>query len=465
MLSLMTFMWACSSKPKAPAQKAPTKAASTLPENVLKKTLNLPKYGNLVAWHPLPVSDSKGMVIVLSDTPSPLVAEIAKKAVVLEIPTRTLRKHGESVQNRCWYPADELELLAQSTERILAFDSYIRPILYADGSAAALAWLTVAQAPADTFAGLLATNLKLQIDFINPFCGKGEWSAKPKDGIINLLPLPSLLPRPDGGPRVLLSPTSRVDLTAFLGAMPAAALQDASKVMDTLNTWLSPTPLPASAAAEGPEGLRNLGMPLVVSWPETPHQVLVMASEDGGWSDVDRAIAANLKKQNIAVVGLDSLRYFWETRTPKLFAEDLGKLLNALPSDVPLWLGGYGHGAEVVPLTLPLIDPMIGHRVSGLILLAPGPLAAFEITPLELIRTSHYPTDNPVAPAILTTPLPVLCLYPLEDEETACPLAPSPSMRVSSLPGGAGFAGDDATLSREIQFFMDTPPPPPMVVP
>src|SRR5262249_17490997 len=49
----------------------------------------------------------------------------------------------------------------------------------------------------------------------------------------------------------------------------------------------------------------------------------VLLSGDGGWAGLDKDVAAALAAQKIPVVGVDSLRYFWQPRTPDALAADL----------------------------------------------------------------------------------------------------------------------------------------------
>ncbi|MEE9877952.1 MAG: hypothetical protein PBU97_16320 [Stenotrophomonas maltophilia] len=46
----------------------------------------------------------------------------------------------------------------------------------------------------------------------------------------------------------------------------------------------------------------------------------MFVSGDGGWAGLDKDVASSLNEHGVAVVGIDSLRYFWSERTPKGFA-------------------------------------------------------------------------------------------------------------------------------------------------
>ena len=58
-------------------------------------------------------------------------------------------------------------------------------------------------------------------------------------------------------------------------------------------------------------------LPLIeVVAKEPSHTMAVFLSGDGGWAAIDKAIAGALQKHGVSIVGINSLKYFWRTRTP-----------------------------------------------------------------------------------------------------------------------------------------------------
>jgi len=53
----------------------------------------------------------------------------------------------------------------------------------------------------------------------------------------------------------------------------------------------------------------------------------VIFSGDGGWRDLDKTIGERLAEAGVPVVGVDSLRYFWQEKTPEGVASDLAGIL------------------------------------------------------------------------------------------------------------------------------------------
>src|SRR4029077_17300134 len=109
----------------------------------------------------------------------------------------------------------------------------------------------------------------------------------------------------------------------------------------------------AAARAARRADIRDL--PLVEMPAPTPGRrtLMVIVSGDGGWVGLDARLADRLsKEQGIPIVGLNSLQYFWASRTPAGASADLARVLGhslaAWKLDDAVVLG-YSQGADVVP--------------------------------------------------------------------------------------------------------------------
>src|SRR4029078_10470283 len=88
-------------------------------------------------------------------------------------------------------------------------------------------------------------------------------------------------------------------------------------------------------------------------------------------------------------------------------------------------------------------------RVAGLVLLAPGPRATFEVGPLDWIGlTGESGLSVPEALASGRHP-PALCLPPSGSGETGCP-DKAPGVETVPLSGGHHFGGDFGALAEQI---------------
>src|SRR3546814_1194406 len=96
---------------------------------------------------------------------------------------------------------------------------------------------------------------------------------------------------------------------------------------------------------------------------------------DGGWRDLDKTIGGILRKEGVPVIGIDSLRYFWNEKTPDDLARTLARVIDRYGE---AWgrrrvvLVGYSFGASVLPFVVHRLPPSERRRVDHVSLRAIG---------------------------------------------------------------------------------------------
>ena len=207
--------------------------------------------------------------------------------------------------------------------------------------------------------------------------------------------------------------------------------------------------------------MEALDLPLEIQWPEGARDAVIFVSGDGGWAELDQAVATALAARGVGVIGFNALRYFWSAKTPDGFASDLARMIDALPEGLRIFAGGYSFGAEVVPATMARVAAQPAgvadhlRRIAGLILLGPGRYATFEVSPLDWILSGGGPTDYPVREALRSAPISsVLCVDSSQGEESGCPASPAPGLTRLTMQGGHHFAGEFQGLADRILSFI-----------
>ncbi|KAF7598211.1 MAG: hypothetical protein CGU29_14070 [Candidatus Dactylopiibacterium carminicum] len=177
----------------------------------------------------------------------------------------------------------------------------------------------------------------------------------------------------------------------------------------------------------------------------------VMLSGDGGWAGLDREVAAALTARGVSVVGIDSLRYFWQARTPQGLADDLDRVLRYYAGR---WqksralLIGYLQGADVLPFALNRLPAASRALVAQTALLGIGNQAAFEFHLSNWVGKSG---DHPILPEVRRWPAnTALCIYGAEEKDSPCPVAFASHTLPIRLTGGHHFNGDYDVLARTI---------------
>lgn len=250
---------------------------------------------------------------------------------------------------------------------------------------------------------------------------------------------------------------------------PAAAVERAFAAVSNVHlTWVAPTPQPASApdaefnallqwldpgiAEQGRASVTLRGIPLIPTPVAHARRMVVFLSGDGGWAAFDRGTASALVGSGVAVVGWDSLGYFWEPRTPAVLSRDLARVIEEFSMRWKIdsvIVAGFSYGASNVPFAVSSLPPAVRDRIEKVVMLAPTSTTSFEFRLTQWLGNDS--TDNvAVAPEIAKlAPLPVWCVRGMDDDEAACPPLAPPS-QVVTLPGDHHFNDDYAVLARLI---------------
>ncbi len=197
---------------------------------------------------------------------------------------------------------------------------------------------------------------------------------------------------------------------------PAAAVVDGRRWRDVPASNL---PVEAAALLERPaerpttghapldRWLTHFALPMTAEWVARPRAVTVLMSDARVLRQPHPRLAARLAEAGVSVLTIDALQYFWQRRSPRDVAFELRRLLGALESlSVPVLVGGLGSGAETMAVA---VRHMEDRPVDGLVLIAPGPSAFFEVDPPLPALVPLIRADWSTAEAVEMLAVPTLC--------------------------------------------------------
>ena len=382
----------------------------------------------------------------------------AHGALVAGIDTHELKQNLAADAAQCVFPDGDLENLSHFVQAYFHNPGYLLPILVGFESGASLAYAVLVQAPKDTFASALTVDFCAQFELAKPLCkGSGLDFSRSADGrSVRWSPAAAL-----GNPWVDLQASpgncpvrekrefiAKIDGAAGV-SLPAvntdAPLLAAFEKLQAINL-ASTTPAPAVLG----------DLPVV----EVPAQAggapsdtfAIILSGDGGWAGIDQSVAAALTAKGIAVVGLDSLRYFWTARTPAGIGADIDKLIRYYTRTwrkSRVLLIGYSQGADVLPFAVNRLPEATRSSVALTAILGMSEHALFEF------HVTSWLADDKSGP--LTMPeverirsMPVLCIYGQEEDDSLCPKLDPKKVTVVKVNGGHHFDGNYAELAQII---------------
>ncbi|VVN87650.1 virulence factor family protein [Pseudomonas fluorescens] len=201
------------------------------------------------------------------------------------------------------------------------------------------------------------------------------------------------------------------------------------------------------------KGNGGLNIPVVeVPAGQAKDTVTLFLSGDGGWRDLDRDVAGEMAKIGYPVVGIDTLRYYWQHKSPEQSATDLSELMQHYRQK---WgtkrfvLTGYSFGADVLPAIYNRLPEAEQQRVDAIILLAFARTGSFEIEVEGWLGNAGK--EAATGPEMAKLPAnKVLCIYGEEEiDESGCTekTAVGEAMK---LPGGHHFDENYPALAQRL---------------
>jgi type IV secretory pathway VirJ component len=304
-------------------------------------------------------------------------------------------KQLEASNDKCLYPASDLEELSKAIQQRLGYEEYVTPVLVGYSSGATLVYAVLAQAPSTTFRGGVSLGFCPDLAVVKPFCrGSGLTSEPGPRGKGVVFESDSALAVPwyvlqgtvdqvcaAADTRRFVEHTGHGDLVLLpkVGhgfSVERNWLPQFRKAFGAVRAARPPEP-PAATAAD------LAGLPLVeVSAAEKASDLMAIhLTGDGGWGVTDQGISRSLAASGIPVVGWNSLKYFWKKRTPEDVSRDLGRIISyytAAWGKRRVVIIGYSFGADVAAFALSRLPAELRERISLLVLLGPSHHANFQ---------------------------------------------------------------------------------------
>jgi len=194
-------------------------------------------------------------------------------------------------------------------------------------------------------------------------------------------------------------------------------------------------------------------MPVIEHPAATPSDTLTLFySGDGGWRDLDRASAEHMAKVGYPVVGIDTLRYYWQHKSAQQSANDLSRLMQHYRE---AWhikrfvLAGYSFGADVLPAIYNRLPGSDREQVDALLLLAFARSGSFEIEVSGWLGKQGE--EAATGPEMRQLPAAkVFCVYGSEEAaDSGCTQSDAVGERLQ-LSGGHHFDGDYDALAEKL---------------
>ncbi len=402
-----------------------------------------------------PDSDARAVVFLFSDAAgwNEQAQENAKAiskegGVVVGVDLAEYLKNLRESDDGCHYLISEIEEYSKEIQRHLNFVRYRTPWLAGIGEGGTLSYAALSQSPNVTIAGALALN---PVDVL---------STK-----VALCPGATPTEVKNGQGFTYAQAESLPGVWQFSRESTASnpivwAPDNENHHFKKWKLWLYGPPLALiikeylSSVNDDPAGLNDLPLTALPSQADGDTLAIIL-SGDGGWRDIDRSIGEQLSRSGIAVVGLDTLRYFWQEKKPEQVAKDLTRMIDGYSA---LWhrqrvlLIGYSFGADVLPSVYNLLSQEEKNKIEQLSLLALSDTADFQFHVEGWLGMESDSTFKTLPEIAKINPKLVQCIYGDGDDEVCSDHTFDKAHRVK-LDGGHHFDGDYVTLTNAIVEF------------
>lgn len=430
-------------------------------------TWRVPSFGQVTIYRG--ISPARQVVLFLSGDGgwNQGVVDVAVRlrdagALVAGIDIRTFMKSLET-SGSCAYPAGALEELSRAVQLREKLAFYQRPILVGYSSGATLVYAALAAAPPETFAGAISLGFCPDIEISKPLCHmRGLVASKRKNGLgYDLQPFTSgAVPWMvlHGDVDQVCRPATTHQFVAQTGAAHLFSLPRVGHGFGVPSRWAPQlieafraiaeshaASLPVHAGAPAVADLSLVEVPATVD--SSRDEFAVLMTGDGGWAELDKAVATGLANAGVPVVGWSSLDYYWQPRTPDGAATDLARIIEHYSRTwrkARVRIIGYSFGADVAPFLVNRLSSDSRSRIAGVTLLGPSGSATFEFHLTDWLDAgsdSRYPT----APEIDRVASPVTCVYATDEKDSVCRSSRSRE-RAEAVGQGHHFSGDYGRL-------------------
>jgi type IV secretory pathway VirJ component len=384
-------------------------------------------------------------------------------ALVAGIDTAQYLKRLENASEACVYPPADLEQLSHYLQAREKISSYLYPILVGYSSGATLVYGSLLQAPRGTFAGGLSLGFCPDLELTKPLCENNAMKPtkrlKGKGVDLNAV---TKLAQPWQVLQGEIDSVCLPDSTkAFVGGIQGGEITMLPKVghgYSVEGNWMGQYLAAYAKLGQAPQnslpppphdlaGLPVIEVPVTAGNSDT---LVVLLTGDGGWAGLDQELADVFAARGLPVVALNSLKYFWDARTPESTAKDVERIAAyylAKFTKHKFVLVGYSQGADVLPFVVNRLSPPMRARLAGAAAIGLSDKALFEFHVSNWISDSN--DGLPVAPEVAKLAgLKMTCIYGKDERDSLCPnLA---GVQAVALPGGHHFNGDYAAVATAV---------------
>ena len=180
--------------------------------------------------------------------------------------------------------------------------------------------------------------------------------------------------------------------------------------------------------------------------------MIFYVSGDGGWNSFDKKMANEFRMADMPFIALNSFKYFWTTKTPEQFSNDLIPVLKDYSkkwNKKEIIFIGYSFGGDVLPFLINRLPDDLKEKIKVIALITPGKTSDFTIHINDmLLIDGTYKYNVPKEIAKISTEK-IICFFGQKEETIFAEGQQPKNVRNVFVKGGHSFS-DSKTVMKEI---------------
>jgi type IV secretory pathway VirJ component len=196
-------------------------------------------------------------------------------------------------------------------------------------------------------------------------------------------------------------------------------------------------------------------LPVTISAPagSAKHPLVLYITGDGGMKKFSASMIDAFTKEGYAVVALNTLKYFWNRKTPQQAAADVAALMRHYGSQ---WghrtflLVGYSMGADVLPFIFNNLPADLQAQAQQLVLMSPSRFTDMEVHVTEMLGKTTKNGMSVAAAINRITARPLLLLFGAGEKDFDLQELHIQNYQHMVLPGGHHYDNDAGNVVQTI---------------
>ncbi len=462
------FFYSVSASAITPQVKA-SATADALQSAGTNDILNVGEFGEIALYRP--TGEVKQVVIFISGDGgwNQGVVSMAENmrnqgALVAGIDIRSYFKNLNVSKEKCAYLGADFERLSRLIQQHENLSQYHYPILVGYSSGATLAYAILNQTPQGVFSGGLSLGFCPDLELDKPLCRGDQLKAtKRNKGVgVDLLGVTKMHDpwfALQGEQDQVCDAQATKQFVSGIGNAQLIMLPKVGHGYSVEKNWLpqfmaaysSLSKAPQSAPPPSPHDLADLPIIEVPATTKQDTTFALLITGDGGYAGMDQEIAAGLSAQGQPVVVLNSLKYFWTSRTQQQVANDVDRIVRYYTAKwhkQKVVLIGYSQGADMIPFVLNRLPDASKATIATAAAIGISDNAVFEF---HIANWLKDPKGTPTLPELKKlNAKSFVCIYGEEETDSVCPKLSPATARLVKLPGGHHFNGDYSAVARAV---------------